>query len=64
MPRHRSISHSFETNIEAERAKLEALALTAPDGAVRDALLRKIRHLAAAAQMSEWLKSPGLRPPE
>jgi hypothetical protein len=47
--------------IEAERAREEAERT--PPGMGRDHLLRKARHADTAAHVSEWLKSPGLRPP-
>ncbi|HEY0850573.1 MAG TPA: hypothetical protein VGD96_11695 [Bradyrhizobium sp.] len=54
---------SFEERLvrEAERAKAEAKTL--PDGAARDLLLKKARQAETAAHISEWLSSPGLRPP-
>ena len=64
MQRRRSVPHTFEENIAAEKAKLEAQIAALKPGPQRDALLRKIRQLDTAAHMSEWLSSPGLRPPE
>lgn len=34
-----------------------------PSGHERDVKLRKARHDESAADMTEWLTSPGLRPP-
>src|SRR6185295_10040328 len=59
MQRRRSVSHTFEENIAAEKAKLEAQVAKLKPGPQRDALLRKIRQLDTAAHMSEWLSSPG-----
>jgi hypothetical protein len=64
MQRRRSIPHTFEENIAAEKAKLEAQVAKLKPGPQKDALLRKIRQLDTAAHMSEWLSSPGLQPPE
>jgi hypothetical protein len=64
MQRRRSVSHTFEENIAAEKAKLEAQVAQLKPGPQKDALLRKIRQLDTAAHMSEWLSSPGLQPPE
>jgi hypothetical protein len=60
----RSVSHTFEENIAAEKAKLEAQVAKLKPGPQKDALLRKIRQLDTAAHVSEWLSSPGLQPPE
>jgi len=47
---------------EAERLKEEAKKL--PPGADREILLRKARQADMGAHLSEWLTSPGLRPPD
>ena len=64
MQRRRSVPHTFEENIAAEKAKLEAQVAKLKHGPQKDALVRKIRQLDTALHMSEWLSSPGLRPPE
>jgi hypothetical protein len=64
MQRRRSVPHTFEENIAAERAKLEAQIAQLKPGPQRDGLLKKIRQLDTASHMNEWLTSPGLRPPE
>jgi hypothetical protein len=64
MQRRRSVPHTFEENLAAEKAKLEAQVAKLKPGPQKDALLRKIRQLDTAAHMSEWLSSPGLQPPE
>jgi hypothetical protein len=63
MKRRRSQPHTFESNIAAEKTKLEALLAETPHGPNRDALIKKIRQLDTASHMSDWLQSPGLRPP-
>jgi hypothetical protein len=64
MQRLRSIPHTFEGKIAAEKAKLEAQVAKLKPGPQKDALLRKITQLDTAAHISEWLSSPGLQPPE
>jgi hypothetical protein len=59
----RPVPHTFEQNIAAERAKLEAELATLTPGPQMDAVRRKIRQLDTASHISEWLSSPGLRPP-
>jgi hypothetical protein len=63
MQRRRSTPHTFENQIAAEKARLEAQVADLPHGREKDALLRKIRQLDAASHMNEWLSSPGLQPP-
>jgi hypothetical protein len=64
MQHRRSIPDTFEENIAAEKAKLEAQVAKLKPGPQKDALLRKIRQLDTASHVSEWLSSPGLQPPE
>jgi hypothetical protein len=64
MQRRRSVPHTFEEKIAAEKAKLEAQVAQLKPGPQKDALLRKISQLDTAAHISEWLSSPGLQPPE
>jgi hypothetical protein len=47
---------------EAERLRAEAERL--PRGPQRHDLERKARQAETAARIDEWVKSPGLRPPE
>jgi len=61
--RRRSIPHTFEDNIATEKAKLEAQLAPLKPGPEMDALKKKIRQLETASHISEWLSSPGLRPP-
>jgi hypothetical protein len=64
MSRRRSVPHTFEGNLSAEKAKLEAQIAKLKPGPEMDALSAKIRQLDTALHMNEWLTSPGLRPPE
>ena len=62
--RRRSAPHTFEDNIAAEKAKLEAQIATLKPGTQMDALRKKIRQLDTVAHMSGWLSSAGLQPPK
>jgi hypothetical protein len=64
MQRRRSVPRTFEGNIAAEKAKLEAQVAKLKTGAEMDALRKKIRQLETASHMSEWLSSPGLHSPD
>ena len=63
MQRRRSAPHTFEENIAAEKAKLEAQIAKLKPGPQMDALRKKIRQLETASHMNEWLSSPGLQSP-
>ena len=63
MKRRQSIPHTFEENIAAEKAKLEAQIAKLRPGPEMDALRKKIRQLDTASHMNEWLSSPGLQSP-
>jgi len=63
MQRRRSAPHTFEGNIAAEKAKLEAQLADLKPGPQMDALREKIRQLETASHMNEWLSSPGLHSP-
>ena len=61
MQRRRSVPHTFEENIAAEKAKLEAQITQLKPGPQMDAVLKQIRQLETASHMSEWLSSTGLQ---
>jgi hypothetical protein len=63
MQRIRSVPHTFEDQVAAQKAKLEAQVAKLPPSPQKDVLLRKIRQLETASHINEWLTSPGLRPP-
>ena len=63
MQRRRSVPHTFEENLAAEKAKLEAQIAKLKPGPQMDTVLKKIRQLETVAHMSEWLTSPGPQPP-
>jgi hypothetical protein len=62
--RKRSVLHSFEDQIAAEKARLEAQVASLPPSPQQDALRKKIRQLDTAAHINEWISSPELRPPK
>jgi len=64
MQRRRSVPHTFEENIAAEKAKLEAQIAELRPGPEMDAVRKKLRQLETASHMSEWLRSPGPQSPE
>jgi hypothetical protein len=49
-------------SVEAKRLREEAKLL--PHGMVREQLLRKARQAETGSHITEWLQSPGLRPPQ
>jgi hypothetical protein len=63
MQRRRSVPHTFEDNIAAQKCKLEAQLAGLKPGPQMDALRKKIRQLETASHLSEWLSSPGLQSP-
>src|SRR5882672_3880839 len=64
MQRRRSSAHTFEDRIAAEKACLEAQLAKLKPGPQMDGLLKKISQLETAANINEWLTSPGLQPPK
>jgi hypothetical protein len=61
--RRRSAPHTFEENIAAQKAKLEAELSGLKPGPQMDALRKKIRQLETLSHMSDWLSSAGLQSP-
>ena len=64
MQRRRSIPHTFEDRIAAQKARLEAQVARLRHGPKKDELLEKIRQLETASHMNAWLTSPGPQPPK
>jgi hypothetical protein len=54
---------SLEERLTEEARELRERAKRLPPSAERDAMLRKARLDEAAAHMTEWLTSPGLKAP-
>lgn len=63
MQRRRSLPHSFEAWLAAEKNRLEEQLADLPHGPERDGLLKKIGQLDTASHINEWLTSPGHRSP-
>lgn len=55
---------SLEERLSEEAKRLREEAKSLPPGAVREALLRRARQAETGSHMTEWLTSPGLRPPK
>jgi hypothetical protein len=55
---------SLKERLAEEAKRLREAARLLPPGAVRQAALRKARQAEIAAHLSEWLQSPGLKPPK
>jgi hypothetical protein len=65
MERRRFIQNqSLEERLTEEANRLRAEAKLLPSGAVRDELIRRARQCEIGSHMSEWLRSPELRPPK
>ena len=58
MQRRRSSPHTFENQIAAQKAMLEAELVGIGEGAAREVLLLKISELDRAMDMSKWLRPP------
>jgi predicted trehalose synthase len=62
--RHRSKqSAQLEERMAEEAVRLRKQAQGTPPGVERERLIRRARQAETAAQLSEWLRSSGLRPP-
>jgi hypothetical protein len=55
---------TLEARLANEAKRLREQAKTLPPGPDRDIILRKTRQCETGSHMSEWLRSPELRPPE
>jgi hypothetical protein len=55
---------SLEKRLAEEAKRLRAEAKLLPPGARRDEMIRKARQAETGSHVSEWLRSPGLGPPE
>lgn len=53
----------LEQRLQAEAERLRIDARRTPPGPARERLLRRVRQAETGAQISEWLRSPGLRAP-
>jgi hypothetical protein len=57
-------TQSLEERLAEEANRLRAEAKLLPPGAVRDELIRRARQCETGSHVSEWLRSPELRPPK
>ena len=57
-------TQSLEERLAQEAARFREQARKLPPGPEREILLRKARQAETGSHMSEWLRSPGLQPPE
>jgi hypothetical protein len=57
-------TQSLEERLAEEAKRLRAEAKLLPPSAGRDQLIRRAREAETSSHMSEWLRSPGLRPPD
>jgi hypothetical protein len=55
---------SLEERLSEEAKRLREVAKSLPPGSQREDMLRKARQAETGSHMSEWLRSPGLQPPE
>lgn len=55
---------SLEERLAEEVRRLREEAELLPHGPVREAALRRVRQAETGSHISEWLRSPGLRPPD
>jgi hypothetical protein len=62
--RHLRQVKSLEERLADEAKRLRGEARLLLPGAVREQLLRKARQAETGSQVSEWLRSPGLRAPK
>jgi hypothetical protein len=57
-------TQSLEQRLAEEAKRLRAKAKRLPSGARREETIRKVREAETGSHISEWLRSPGLRPPD
>jgi len=57
-------TQSLEDRLAQEAERLRERAGKLPHGCERETLLRKARQAETGSHMTEWLTSPGLRPPK
>jgi hypothetical protein len=64
--RRQRIDHasSLQERLADQAQRFREQAKTLPPGPERDELIRKARQAETASHLSEWVASPGLRPPE
>jgi hypothetical protein len=63
MLRSRSQPHTFPERLAEHKARLEKKASQLKPGPERDDLLKKAQQIDTAAEINEWLNSPGIQAP-
>jgi hypothetical protein len=64
MQRHRfTQTTTLEERLTEEAKRLRKQAQGTPPGIERERLIRRARQAETTSHLSEWLNSPGLRPP-
>jgi hypothetical protein len=54
---------TLETRLQEETSRLRARAVDMPPGHEREIVLRKLREVEMACNLTGWINSPGLHPP-
>lgn len=57
-------TRSLEERMAEQAERLKDQASQLPAGAERERLLRRARTAETGAHLTDWLRSPGLQPPE
>nr|WP_239624652.1 hypothetical protein [Bradyrhizobium sp. I71] len=57
-------TRSLEERMAEQAARLKDQASQLPAGAEREAMLKRARIAETGAHLSDWITSPGLRPPK
>ena len=57
-------TETFEQRLAQEAIRFRMAAEELPPGTARELLMRRARQAETASHMSDWLRSPGLRPPQ
>ena len=55
---------TFAERLSEEAMRFKELADQTPPGVQRELYLRRARQAETASHINDWLKSPGLKPPE
>ena len=65
MAKRRRTKHAktFKERLAEEAAKFQEAADKLPPGTARELLLKRVRQAELAADVNDWVTSPGLRPP-
>lgn len=56
-------TQSLEERLAEEAQRLREQATLLPPGPLREQVMRKARQCETGSHMSEWLQSPGMKPP-